>query len=532
MDHNSNTHHDMPDDDATGSVVIHINSAGAGENTAWGGGSDDTFHGITNGHPSDQIHIFGHGGNDTFHMDHGISGSSHIQHGFHVFGGEGRDVFKFENLNAMRGTVVGRLDDFQSSDDQIFINDERLDLSNPEAIKDFRVQTVEYLDQQWLEIRNVHGGRAFYALEGARQAEQDDGSFDDEDHFLRWDTNLPDNLPQVIYQDPINFLPAEVYESYKGEETVTLQGNTTSHTYTGSDAAEEITANRGGDHLKGGGGDDYIDGFMGADTINGGAGDDRLQGGKGFDSVNGGAGDDTISSGSDNDTVYGGAGDDVIYGGSEDDYLSGDGGNDYLFGGRGADTLLGGTGRDTLVARDDDSILNGGDGDDQLILDGRNLFAEGGDGEDLFEVAAGTTTTISDFDAAHDRINLGEFFEDEEDLLNFVTEIRNPDDNEVMDLAIQIPGHGEIILQGAGYLAKNPGVIAQEWKEGLHEDDPGIPSVDPVQPDMEPESEPEEYNEDSGSAGDSGGGDMGGLLAALLGGLLLAIGGSSGGGFF
>jgi len=85
--------------------------------------------------------------------------------------------------------------------------------------------------------------------------------------------------------------------------------------------------------------------------------------------VNAGAGDDhvvvdpkvripvTLRGGPGNDRMDGGGGADKLIGGPGNDILNGHGGNDSLFGGPDDDFLLGGSG---------DDILSGGPGDDRL----------------------------------------------------------------------------------------------------------------------------------------------------------------------
>jgi Ca2+-binding RTX toxin-like protein len=89
-------------------------------------------------------------------------------------------------------------------------------------------------------------------------------------------------------------------------------------------------------------------------------GDDSLRGGDGNDILNGGAGDDNLSGQAGNDTVSGGAGDDGVRGSIGNDILDGGAGNDALFGEDGNDILDGGAGND---------FLSGGVGDDTYIVD-------------------------------------------------------------------------------------------------------------------------------------------------------------------
>jgi hypothetical protein len=78
-----------------------------------------------------------------------------------------------------------------------------------------------------------------------------------------------------------------------------------------------VYAGLGNDTVRGGGGDDVLDGGSGHDTLEGNAGDDVLVGGAGNDIVKGGAGEDILVKGSGTDTLDGGAGDDEFIGSSE-----------------------------------------------------------------------------------------------------------------------------------------------------------------------------------------------------------------------
>jgi hypothetical protein len=72
-----------------------------------------------------------------------------------------------------------------------------------------------------------------------------------------------------------------------------------------------VYAGLGNDSVKGGAGDDYIDGGAGNDTLEGNAGDEVLIGGAGSDTLKGGAGDDILVKGSGKDKLDGGPGDDM-----------------------------------------------------------------------------------------------------------------------------------------------------------------------------------------------------------------------------
>ena len=101
--------------------------------------------------------------------------------------------------------------------------------------------------------------------------------------------------------------------------------------FTGRVDDDKIKGGIGNDELDGGAGDDTLAGFMGHDHLDGGEGDDFLAGMRGKDYLDGGEGDDFLDGGRGRDHLVGGAGDDV------------------LLGGGGTDTLTGGTGNDTFV---------------------------------------------------------------------------------------------------------------------------------------------------------------------------------------
>ena len=145
----------------------------------------------------------------------------------------------------------------------------------------------------------------------------------------------------------------------------------------GSEQADTLTGNGGGNSLVGGGGDDTLNGEGGNDTLVGGAGADSLNGGSGTDTASyadsaaavmvslttgtgsgGDAAGDFLSSiesliGSGQaDTLTGSGGANSLVGGGGDDTLNGEGGNDTLVGGAGADSLNGGSGTDTASYAD------------------------------------------------------------------------------------------------------------------------------------------------------------------------------------
>ncbi|MFK7735738.1 MAG: calcium-binding protein, partial [Pirellulaceae bacterium] len=142
--------------------------------------------------------------------------------------------------------------------------------------------------------------------------------------------------------------------------------------------ANDIRGGKGNDTIEGGSAADLLIGDDGDDTLRGLDGDDRksgagtgadlagLVGGDGSDTIYAGLGDDIVDGGDGRDTLIGDEGDDFLYGGDGADKLTGDHdlftqeavtpttGNDYLAGGSGNDTyaFAAAWGQDTLVEQD------------------------------------------------------------------------------------------------------------------------------------------------------------------------------------
>ena len=127
--------------------------------------------------------------------------------------------------------------------------------------------------------------------------------------------------------------------------------------------------------IEAGDGDDYItvDGEIENSEIDAGDGDDVVDlYGSGNATVKGGAGDDELN---------GDRGDECLEGGTDNDILNGYEGNDTLKGGEGDDILDAGSGLDQLY---------GGDGEDTFILnhgDGHTIIRDFTIGEDIIEFA-------------------------------------------------------------------------------------------------------------------------------------------------
>ena len=460
---------------------------------------DDVINASTNGKVSNQIHIYAGGGDDVVNMslDTGSS-SNNIQHGYHVFSGGGNDTLNLTDIDDLRGEIVGRFDDFNPYEDEIQIDGETLDFNNlPDG-----VSVVSYQDQQWLEIRNDDGGRAFYALEGARRT--DDGSTDEhteEDHFLTWDHDIPDVLPEVRFVNPNNFLDlglnrADLDFREMGITTSALDGEV----HTGTSENDKIEGNRADDVISGGAGHDWISGTFGDDTLNGGEGDDYLEGQKGYDVLRGGSGSDLMNGGTDSDTLSGGEGEDTIFGGTEDDVLNGNEGDDVLYGGLGDDLIRADLGSDKLYGEQGDDAFfitgeghtaHGGAGDDTFDVDGHDIVLSGGAGADGFTISSESTAVISDYQHGSDRIFFGNLFENQEAFLRSVEFIDN--DDGTSDVLIKTEG-GEISLTDQDV---DDGYASELW--GMSENGEF------------PEEEYEEPEDDSSSDDDDGG------FGALLG---------------
>lgn len=359
-----------------------------------GSTSDDVLTASTTGSGAHQVHLYADDGDDVINMNlkTTFSGGG-IKHGFHVFGGKGADEFRFNNINGITGTVVSRIDDFDATRDSIYIGGQLLDLRNPSAIVGWKVAIVEFAmssslgaheSQQWLRIVTP-AGQALIALEGARL---DPGSSTGEEkHFIPIGTAMPAIFKEVPYQDPINFIPYDVFPKASHRYVNHGLGSDGGDTFWGTDFDDIYDGHRGADHIKGGAGNDTLYGYFGNDTINGGNGHDVIEGGKGRDLIYGGEGRDTIAGGTDQDVIYGGNGDDRIYGGSESDTLYGNEGSDYIDTGTGNDQVWGGDGRDTVL---------GGRGNDYLRGEKGNDAIQGGEGNDTLVGGLGSDTLNGD----------------------------------------------------------------------------------------------------------------------------------------
>lgn len=150
------------------------------------------------------------------------------------------------------------------------------------------------------------------------------------------------------------------------------------------DVISELTVDFGAGNDTNGGG------FKGIPTtMLGGEGDDRLSGQDGPTSVvDGGPGADTLIGGGamSGETLRGGPGNDNINGLAGNDAIFGDDGNDALTGGAESDTITGGPGVDDVLGDDTYNAFSGND--TLLLVDGERDTGTCGFGADTAEVDA------------------------------------------------------------------------------------------------------------------------------------------------
>lgn len=157
-----------------------------------------------------------------------------------------------------------------------------------------------------------------------------------------------------------------------------------------------IIGHGGNDTLRGGAGDDALDGFDGNDSIDGGAGFDQMHGFAGNDTIIGGGGGPVAPRG---DWLFGGTGDDSLTG-SGRGWVIGEDGNDTLVAGGGDDLLNGGLGQDSITGAAGFQWIIGDGGDDRL---------SGGADFDLFEFDDGWgNDVITDYQPGLDRLRFAD----------------------------------------------------------------------------------------------------------------------------
>ncbi len=136
-----------------------------------------------------------------------------------------------------------------------------------------------------------------------------------------------------------------------------------SRSYTGADDGDTILGGSGHDFINGNAGLDSLDGGPGNDTIYGGQNEGAWTAGKtrtntihlreGHDTLKGGEGDDWMNGNMGRDILHGGPGFDWIRGGQDEDLLYGEAGWDTLWGDLEGDTLDGGPGADHIILGND-----------------------------------------------------------------------------------------------------------------------------------------------------------------------------------
>jgi|GEM_PF-721161 len=193
-------------------------------------------------------------------------------------------------------------------------------------------------------------------------------------------------------------------------ETVPVPGHSSFEDLTGSNQADMLTGDAGGNAIHGLGGTDDIRGGDGNDMIDGGGATDRLFGEAGDDAIGTDAGDDFADGGSGKDSITGGGGanellgrdgDDLLIGMAGNDRLDGDTGNDFLAGGGNGDALDGDDGTDDLAGGSGDDSVSGGNGDDILFGDARaHVVVRDNENDALTGVSDNDIGVISNWTAA------------------------------------------------------------------------------------------------------------------------------------
>lgn len=353
-----------------------------------GGAGDDYLYATIAG--SGQVHMFGGEGDDTLVLDltkgpDRFSGGEQVGYtGHHAYGDAGADTFTFVNASEASGVIIGRIDDFNASQDVLMLDDEVLDLRNlPDEVHLFA-----FKGQQWIQI----GENAYFALEGAREGGAE-RHFLDPDDLQAMLLASQDQDASVKFIDQVNEVPVDLIpQNIDFDATHAIGGSDNVADFVGSagkDAvydtrvrsasiAEEVTDNR----FEGLDGDDLINAGKGHDTVSGGTGNDSLAGGLDNDLLMGGTGNDLLFGGSEHDTVMGDTGNDTLEGGSGEDQLDGGQGNDVMRGQSGSDTLSGGAGNDRMSGGDNEDHLSGDSGHDRMYGAQGNDWLHGGSGRD------------------------------------------------------------------------------------------------------------------------------------------------------
>lgn len=483
---------------------------------AFGGPGNDTL--IGGGRGGAQSHMYGGAGQDVLSLS---AADSSAPYGEHVWGGESRDQFHFVDVTGGSQRITGRIDDFDYSRDEIWVEGEKIDLTNPPA----NVRIVEYNDQPWILI----DGRVLYALEGARILEGDVGdlyeegyqsmgrNLGEEKHFIEWPREWAEGVPasaDISYEDYVAYFPADKV-SVNERSLNPLKGTETDDTIFGTDEGDRIVGYDGSGVAYGYGGGDLIHGGEGKETLYGGEGNDSISGGLDRDALYGDAGNDLLYGGSGYDTVYGGTGRDTLYGNNGNDLLHGDAGNDTIFGGRDDDTLYGGQGNDVLYAQfeqgpdhvspPEENYLYGGEGDDTLWAaeDGRTEMT-GGDGADVMHGNSGGEMVLTDFRPGEDQVDLTGVVPAGTDLSRLMILKDRADGMGAVDLMLVMPAGASVLFQGLG--SADMEAVLGSIQIGKS-DAPEVPAdFDPNNPDAggDPDDEDDDDDDDQENKDDEG----------------------------
>ncbi len=194
---------------------------------------------------------------------------------------------------------------------------------------------------------------------------------------------------------------SDITKEYKNVNKIVANGGNQGDTIAIGDqvfTSAELTggnegADKPGDQLFGGSGNDLIKGEGGNDSLYGGAGDDQLYGGADEDFLFGGAGNNFLDGGDGNDTVdYSAAATDVFVNlGTGAAVKNGYGGVDTLIN---IENAVGSRFNDTLIAGDADAVLEGEAGDDTLLGSKGDDLLVGGSGKNYLDGGGGTNTVF------------------------------------------------------------------------------------------------------------------------------------------
>ncbi|MEA2481259.1 MAG: hypothetical protein QOJ07_3181 [Thermoleophilaceae bacterium] len=154
-----------------------------------------------------------------------------------------------------------------------------------------------------------------------------------------------------------------------------LDGGDGNDTIAGGPGADTLSGGAGDDRLDGGDGDDTLIGSEGNDSLTGGTGTDTISYVDRATKISASLATGVGGAPGESDTI---AGAESLRGGAGDDTLEGDGGPNRLDGAGGADVLRGLGGSDTLVDEDGGTRVDAGPGDDSVDVRHRYESDESG----------------------------------------------------------------------------------------------------------------------------------------------------------